>query len=132
MYTQIFQETRCFQEKFTQLENFHTTGGRDSRDKFPVWYPEVLLTAKQLLIHRFGNVAGILLKTVGDHPVGKYIDSRLSIDVKREGAVIILFSLSNTLKNSGHHDVLQVVSMMVEQKVKESGRFERGSFFSSA
>ena len=70
--------------------------------------------------------------TVGDHPVGKYIDSLLSIDVKREGAVIILFSLSNTLKNSGHHEVLQVVSMMVEQIVKESGRFERGLFFSSA
>ena len=37
IYRHILQETRCFQEKFTQLEkSFYTTGGRDGRDKFQV------------------------------------------------------------------------------------------------
>ena len=34
IYTQILQENALFQEKFTQLEIFLPTAGRDDRDKF--------------------------------------------------------------------------------------------------
>ena len=30
------EEIHCFLEKFTQLEKFYTTAGRDGRDKFQV------------------------------------------------------------------------------------------------
>ena len=47
IYAQVLPETHCFQENFTQLENFDTAAGHDGRDKFQVCVLLVLSSCRR-------------------------------------------------------------------------------------